>query len=222
MDGLLMTNVNGVANKLYEAIKNAEHIHQFSPNIKMHCVYNHTNTIGVDVLEALLVNPAGFCPNTGDLLKKIWTEFHIKNMNDPHAKILHFCHSQGAIITKKTLEGLPEEIRNRIIVVAIAPADIVPKELCFQSFNYASEFLRDLVPSTGTAVKLLGASSLEGEDRVNILGRIISDASQLIRLDAHPDAPLWDHALQSPTYVDKIYKHIENYVLHNGEYITEE
>jgi isopentenyl phosphate kinase len=73
---------------------------------------------------------------TSDLLIQKWSEFHHRNADQPSAKILHFCHSQGTLHTKNALLRLPKEIRDRVIVVAIAPAAVVPKKLCHESFNF--------------------------------------------------------------------------------------
>src|SRR5258708_34098583 len=103
----------------------------------MDWVYNRTHSGPIDVLEIFGFNFNGYSPYTAALLVQNWVDFHEKNKNNPDAKYLQFCHSQGAIHLKNALVGAPQEIRNRVMVVAIAPAAIVSRKICFNSFNYA-------------------------------------------------------------------------------------
>ncbi len=68
---------------------------------------------------------------------KQWEHFHATH--GPKAKLFQTCHSGGGIKVRNALWASPKAVRNRIIVLAIAHGAIVPEELCFQSFNYASE-----------------------------------------------------------------------------------
>ncbi len=92
---------------------------------------------------------------------------------------------------KNALEAAPAPIRNRLIVVAIAPGAIVPKELCHMSYNYVSKG-RDFVPLT----------DIEGMRKYG---------NQLIHLDPHPKAKLWDHDFLSPTFADVLEGHINSF-----------
>ena len=108
------------------------------------------------------------------------------------AKILQYCHSAGAIQVRNALENFPE-IRNRIIVVAIAPAQIVPRKLCFDSYNYASE--SDPVPLARYA-----------------LGTSPDEEDELMILERHPDAKtLFDHDFLSPTFTKVKRRHLTEF-----------
>ena len=76
-------------------------------------------------LEILTMNYLGYSPHTAALLRKTFTDFHEANKDNPNAKYLQLCHSQGALHLRNALQGLPQEIRDRVIVLAIAPAAII-------------------------------------------------------------------------------------------------
>ena len=151
-----------------------------------------------------------------------WREFHEISRDNPHAKIMHFCHSQGAIHTKNALMKLPDEIRNRIIVVALAPAEVIPRQLCFDSFNYASK--KDYVPLGQVLFEAvygaLCANSMNDEERAAWLNRVAEEQQQIIWLEPHEGTGLFDldHSCKSPTFIPVIQDHLHDYSLHNGEY----
>jgi hypothetical protein len=211
-----VTIANGMYTSLKQALENAEHVRKFALDLKINGVYNHTNGPVLDFFEILALNFMGYSPKTQDLLIEEWTEFHEMNKDNPYAKCLHYCHSQGALHTKNALMRLPKEIRDRIIVVAIAPATVVPRELCFDSFNYASK--RDFVPLGEAMIRHWGATTLEEFERIEILDKIDSDRNQIIWLDPDSNAPLLDHSFKSSTYSDVIEIRIKEYIKCNGQY----
>ncbi|MBM3197916.1 MAG: hypothetical protein FJZ58_01500 [Chlamydiae bacterium] len=87
----------------------------------------------------------------------------------------------------------PNSVRQSIIVLAIAPSVIIPRELCYRSNNISR---RDFVT------------------HLDILGKI-RYGNQLQVLEPHPDASFWDHSFLSPTFEetlrDTILNHIKNY-----------
>jgi hypothetical protein len=114
---------------------------------------------------------------------------HLIKTRNPTAKFLEICRSGGATQIKTALEHSSELVRQRIIVLAIAPSVIIPDELCFKSYNYMSR--RDFVTIT------------------DIPG-LIKYGGQLKLLKPHPDAGLHDHAFLSPTFKENIQLHIRN------------
>ena len=123
---------------------------------------------------------------------------HFIATHGPEEKFFQTCHSGGAIKVRNALMASPKAVRDRIIVLAISPGVIIPKKLCFQSFNYASK--NDWVP----LIDYYGAARLQGY------------ADELIFLDPHPDAPKFDHSFDSPTFQPRIQQHIEKYILNYG------
>ena len=77
------------------------------------------------------------------------------------------------------LKMTSEEMKSKLIILAIAPAKIIPKEMCLDSFNYASR--NDPVPKLDVA----GYAKFGNE---------------LIWLDPHPNAKFHDHNFDSPTF----------------------
>jgi hypothetical protein len=218
VDGMLMTSANGMDNTLAQAKSSAEHIRSLTPNnMKIHGIYNHTNGKFIDGMEILTLNYPGYSPITEDLLISKWIEFHEKHKDNPFAKILHICHSQGAVHTKNALMKLPEEIRNRIIVVAIAPAEVVPRELCYDSFNYASK--KDVVPYGEVLYGSFCASFIGEEDGTDLLNIIAENHNQIIWLEPDENATgFFDHDFQSPTFIPIIETFTRDYIKHKGEY----
>jgi len=175
-------------------------------------VYNRTHGPLVDLAEVFFLNYLGISPNTSKELKANWTAFHEKYKDNPKVKYEQFCHSQGAIQVKNALESVPKEIRDRIIVIAIAPAVVISKKLCYDSYNYASK--KDIVY---LGEQICFSDMLDG---IPIKSTVVSlnQKKELILLDPHPDAKGIDHDFQSPTFKKRIKRHITDYLAQNGEY----
>lgn len=212
--------INGINNTLQESKESASYIHSLAGGLTVSGIYNCTHGPVVDVLEAAFLNHQGYSPNTAELLQDEWTKFHEANRNNPNAKLLQVCHSQGAIDVKNALTGSSPEIQNRVIVVAIAPAAVVPRHLCFQSYNYASEndFIYKLEPPPPPPVVALSIDSVI----IPTFGEPMDHRGELILLAPHPEAEGIDHPFKSPTYQPILRKIIEIYEYRNGEYLPEE
>ncbi len=212
--------INGINNTLQESKENASYIQTLSGGHAVSGVYNCTHGPLIDILESAFLNHQGYSPNTAQLLQAEWRKFHEANKDLLNAKLLQVCHSQGAIDVKNALIGSPSEIRDRVIVVAIAPAAIVPKRLCFQSYNYASEkdFVYKLEPPPPQPVVSLTIDDVI----VPTFGETINDREELIILAPHPEAEGIDHSFQSPTYQGVLEKVIADYHKNGGEYPPEE
>ena len=171
----------------------------------------------LDACREFFINYAGHSFTSLDIAAK-WREFHNDNLANPQLKMLWFCHSGGATDTYNALSSLPEEIRERIIVVAIAPATVIPDQFCYKSFNYASKG-RDFVHYGEIAHAVLSPESFPIPDVSGIL-TAIEHHKELILLEPHPDAPnLLDHAFMSPTFQDKIVEHLQDHIKNKGTYL---
>lgn len=199
--------INGMGNSFEDAHASADYFHKLAGNHQIEWVFNNSNSLAVDVLEASLRNFHGAPSKPEELLKANWIKFHEQHKNDPSAKYLQYCHSQGAIYVKNALLNLPQEIRDRMIIVAIAPATVIPKRLCHDSFNYASK--SDPIP-------LLEASMYVSSDIDFIREELGAEKKKLLNeiiwLDPHPDAHKIDHNLNSPTFMKIIKDHIAQYL----------
>ncbi len=214
--------INGIGNSLCDAVLNSEYLKKFTKELAVEWVYNCSNNPILDGIEAGLVNMSGYSPITEKLLRENWLVFHEENKNNPHAKYLQNCHSQGTIHVKNALEGLPKEVRERIIVIAIAPATLIPTNLCYKSYNYASK--ADIVPnaeiylcSAETAIvnSLTGYKGRLLDER---LQKAIANRGELIILEPHPEAEGMDHNYRSRTYFKVLFQHIDDYLLRKGIY----
>lgn len=210
-----ITFINGINNSFDEAIASANHIRNIGEtNLRVDGVYNKSHSAAIDLVECLTLNYLGVSPVTKTLLTEEWTQFHKDNLDNPNAKILHFCHSQGAIHTCNTLVDLEREIADRVIVVAIAPAMVVPTEWCWKSFNYASE--KDLVH---LAQNVMATSFLDLDLPTHrmLFEEFINNKEQLNILSAHENASGIDHEFISETYWEKIEEHIKEYQAQYGK-----
>lgn len=205
--------INGMNSTLADADSHTAYINSFVPDLQVDWTYNRTHGPIADLGE-VPINYLGYSPNTANALLEQWTAFHNENKNTPGAKYLQFCHSQGAIHVKNALMKAPRAIQQRLIVVAIAPGAVVPKKLCFNSFNYASK--KDFVP--------LGELAFHGALDSNECGiskpmeMAFEHYQELILLEPHEDATGIDHDFQSPTFREKIDKHIKEHVSLLGVY----
>jgi len=214
LSNLKIGGINGMNTTFDEMKSNAQYLNKFIPENSIEWVYNNTHGVAGDIVEIFAGNYAGLSPNTSNLLLENWTNFHNENANNPDAKYLQFCHSQGAIHTVNTLKEASKEIRDRIIVVAIAPAKIVPRELCFRSFNYASQ--KDIVPYgelLHAALVDIGHSGLTGA-----FARALQARQQLVLLEPHEGAEGIDHGWQSLTFSESIERHLKIHFECQGEY----
>ncbi|PCI76457.1 hypothetical protein COB21_04295, partial [Candidatus Aerophobetes bacterium] len=187
--------MNGVGTTTAGAIKNVtQGVSPYANNMNINCTYNATNSLLIDTLECG-AGLAGFNSTPVALLQKQYD--HFVNTHGPDAKFLQICHSGATIHVKNFLKNAPEHVRQRIIVLAIAPATIIPEELCFRSYNYASK--RDFVP------------------KLDFIGnRKYGD--QLHMLDPHPSAKTWDHDCLSRTFETVIQDHIEGHIKDYGDH----
>ncbi len=210
--------MNGINNTFEESKTSGLYLQGLAGGHAINGIYNCSHTPLVDLVEAGLLNHHGSSPITANLLRKEWTVFHETHADKPNDKLLWVCHSQGALHVRNALLNLPPEIRNRVIVIAIAPAAVVPKSLCFKSYNFASE--KDIVyrfePAPPSECRVVDGV---GIPRVDPLPDY---RDELIILPAHPGATGIDHEFQSLTYQPSLNKIIDKYLKQNGEYLPED
>ena len=115
-----------------------------------------------------------------------------------NAKFLMICHSQGAIHVRNALLDYPPELRERILVVAIAPAAYIYQETCAKIIHYRAEWWRDFVPRFDRA----------GARR---------EKNSIITLASDSKASAFDHEFMSPTYQERLRWHITNYIQTQGK-----
>ncbi len=184
--------MNGIANSPEQARNNCRQITNFSGDIQINGIYNASNTIFMDLPECIIAYN-GTMSTPAHMYVEKWNE--LIATKGPDAKFLEICHSGAATHLRNALLSVDKAIRNKIIVVAIAPSVIIPKKLCYESYNYISS--RDVVT------------------HMDIYGKI-HYGNELIILKAHKDASLWDHDFLSPTFDSVKKRHIEFYISKYG------
>ena len=206
--------INGINTHFEGSTSHGRYLNQLSGGQNISWIHNQSHGSFVDLAEVVIANYLGLSPNTGSLLVEQWREFLYQNRNNPHAKFLQFCHSQGSIHVRNALKTASEEVRKRVIVVAIAPAVVVPKELCYDSRNYMSK--KDVVHYGELGFwSALNSSILNASECLN---KALQERQDIIWLDPHPKATGIDHDFQSPTYKAPIEERIKEYMERNGEY----
>jgi len=181
--------INGICNHIAEAKENACILSDYA-HTAISLVHNATHYGIIDLIECL-IGKLGVPTHPETLLRLQWEEFF--DTHEPSTKFLQICHSQGAIHVKNALRHAPESIRRRIMVLAIAPAAIITSEDCHRSWNYASK--HDIIPFLNPPKEM----------------------SHLILLTPDPQAPLFDHNFDSPTYRDAIQRVVTGYLQVYGE-----
>lgn len=218
---LKICGINGVDTSLDLANSHAEYIRRLALGHQVTWIHNCTHGILIDLAEAFFLNYHGIAPNTSDLLLKTWMEFDEINADRPKAKLLQFCHSQGAIQVKITLEKAPPHIRNRIIVVAIAPAAVVSREICYNSYNFACK--KDIVPYAEIVSAGLDDffASMDPEPLVKLpsrLDKVMETRQEMIYLPPDPNCKDSVHFMQNPAFKKPLSTVIVEYFEKDGEY----
>lgn len=187
--------INGIDTSFQEAIASATYISRLAGGYNVHAVYNATHGKTVDLRECDMgLNFIATEPVRQ--LHKMWNSFFERS--SAKAKFLMICHSQGAIHVRNALLDYPPELRERILVVAIAPGGYIYRETCANVIHYRAEWWRDFVPRWDSA----GA---------------IREKDTIVNLTSHQDAPTFDHDFMSPTYQKELRKHIANYIKTEGK-----
>jgi RHS repeat-associated protein len=170
---------NGMGNDFESARASAEYLSRLAGGYCIHAVYNATHGHQANLLECKL-GLSYIATEPVRLIHQMWNNFFERG--SARAKFLMVCHSQGVIHVRNALLDYPPELRERIIVVAIAPGAYVYRQTCAQVTHYRNASAqRDLVPRIDRA----GAARSK-ETIVNVI--------------SHPDAGWFDHEFQSSTY----------------------
>lgn len=180
--------VNGIMNSLKDAYKTAKSLSEMANDHYVTFVHNRSHGFVFDLIRCFF--ELYFYAETKAVknLHKQW-DAHFA-FAGPNSYYYHECHSEGAIITRNALMKYNPELAKRIIVVAIAPAAYIDDCYAHSVTHYRST--RDVVPWFDFA----GAYRCRHSTVV---------------LDPHPDAPFFDHSIDSPTYKQVRRQNITNY-----------
>ena len=186
--------INGVANTFLEACFSALYISDIAGEKNVHLTYAASNGLIRDVRQAAH-NLYGFhATNATQLLHDSWVQYF--DSEGSSARYLQVCHSWGAIHVRNALLMSDREMRNRIDVVAVAPAAYISRKICKDVVHYINDdALRDGIPR-------IDRKGLKMALRENTVRKVRSD----------PSADYMDHAFQSLTYKRSIKDGIEDYL----------
>lgn len=135
---------NGMANSLDDAKAHAIKISDLAGGVNVHCVYSPTAGIARDLFTAASGQAGVLPPSILNILEG-WVDFFESHEED---RLLQICHSRGAIDVNNALKQLPEHLKQRVIVVALAPGDIIGPNQAYQVRNLINHF--DPVPHLAT------------------------------------------------------------------------
>ncbi|MFZ4773488.1 MAG: DUF6531 domain-containing protein, partial [Chlamydiia bacterium] len=173
--------INGINNTKEDAVASALQLSKYGDGAEICGIYNATNGIPLDVGECGVVGLTNMNTPPATLLKNKIDELIATRPSDENFLVV--CHSGGGIHLNNFLKTAPTHVQERLIVLTISSAAIIPQEICFQSFNYAST--SDLVPKIGQISNL-------------------ACRNEIHYLKPHPDADLVDHAFLSPTFAEPL------------------
>ena len=186
--------INGVWNDFQAAKSAVQYISKLAGGYNIQAVYNATHGKSVDILECTL-GLKFIATSPVRQLHKMWNLFFEKS--SATARFLMIGHSQGIIHVRNALLDYPPELRSRILVVAIAPGAYIYQETCATVRHYRAQAHRDFIPRLDRA----------GNKR---------ERDTIFTLDSHSNAPAFDHEFMSPTYEERLWQHIRNYILSQG------
>lgn len=190
--------INGVWNDQKSARESARYVSRLAGGYNIHAVYNATHGYMVDIIECDYGLRYVATPPVRQL-HKMWNSFFDKNSAD--AKFLMICHSQGAIHVRNALLDYPPELRERILIVAIAPGGYIYQVTCAQVIHYRAPKDKDFIPRK---------FDKEGAER---------EKNSIVDLESHKGVGRFDHEFISLTYKESLRKHIDKYIESQGKEI---
>lgn len=119
--------INGMRSLLPQAKESAKRIStNFAQGYNIHGVYAASNGKYMDYAEAAL-GYGGVATTPAFMLQKQVRDFLTR---DPNAQCTVVCFSKGAIHTNSALATLEKPLCERVTVLAVAPADLIPPGTC--------------------------------------------------------------------------------------------
>lgn len=180
---------NGMSTTWDYGFGSAKYISDLGGGYKVDFVHNPSRNMICDTTRFTLSSAFLWATPVVDEIHAKWNNFF--SMASKHGIYLQYCHSEGVNNVRNALMSYPEELRNRIIVVAIAPSVYIDKKYCSSVMHVES--IRDIVPNFDT----------EGRKRCR---------DTITTLSPHAEAPLLDHDFRSKTYKDTINRTINEHI----------
>lgn len=188
LDKKAITYINGINNTYNYAVKTAEYISALSGGHQVDAIYNCSHGNDNDLYESF-INLKYECTEPSIRLRELWDQKFEEIGLEGY--ILHYCHSQGAIITRNALMEYPEDLRKRIILVAIAPGSYIDENFCSDITHYL--VTKDVVPM------------------IDATGYLMAECQKTIRILESIEGGQ-DHAFRSATYQEAIQKQFQEFI----------
>lgn len=179
---LKIVYTNGINTSFEEAVENAHYLSRLAGGYNVHIVYNATHGWLADLVECVM----GRCHVATEpvrLLHELWNRLF--DGHSEKARILTIGHSQGGLNLRNALLDYSPERRRRISALGVASPAYTYQKTCGRVIHLRASAFRDPIPRFDPQ----GAKRARGT---------------IVDLKSHPDAPLHDHGLQSPTFEQKI------------------
>jgi hypothetical protein len=162
----------------------------------IHGVHAATTTDAITDVAEILLEMSGVLTPPVRLIHETWQKFFHEAKSDQ--LFIQICTSKGAIHVKKALETFSDaSLRRRIVVFAIAPAILMPKESCLAAYHY-------IIPSD-TVPYLITSYIPEMKSRIE------KQESDIIILQDHEDGTI-SHNIHGSSYMERIPKDISKYL----------
>ncbi|MBS0627902.1 MAG: RHS repeat-associated core domain-containing protein, partial [Verrucomicrobia bacterium] len=203
---------SGIKTSPIESLGYSEMLKEYTRGIKVTRMDNLSINFAKDLGNAIYELGGAHSPSAKKLRQDCMDFARINSETDN--KIFLTNHSAGSIPVYNTIENLPEYIRKKIIVLNIAPAKVIPRRMCFDSYNCATKW--DPVPLLGFLARIVFAgcraadltrSGPDGPSMTEMYGpmhllpdinREVKDFNEIVWLDRLPKAPL--HQFDSDTF----------------------
>ena len=218
-DNFMLTVENGMSTPFHKFKAQIDKLSADMGGCEVVGIYNASFGI-FDLFEAAAGLLFGFETTPNFLKKEVYDDFFERN---PNGMIIHRGHSQGGINQRNFLISYDPEKRKQVFNILVAPAAHIDADICGGAIHLEST--RDFVPLFDyclRTIKIAGLFFLASEFDDATLEYLMTqtcNTGAIMRLDPHPDAPWFDHDLDSPTYEKLIDEYILKYINQSGSSI---
>lgn len=168
--------VNGMMNDFFSSLESTRYLSKLAGGAPINQIYNASHGLPFD-LAACFLNRCNIATNAVKYLHESWDRYF--DSAEENGLYLQICHSQGAIHVNNALKSYDPSKAKRILVLAIAPGEIVSSQLCRKAINYVSLF--DPIP-------------------FNDIKGMVNNRNDVRFLMPHSVLKFFDHEFTSPTY----------------------
>lgn len=144
-----------------------------------------------DLIDAILLFFEINTPNSQIFETKLLN--YLQNTGD-NVPVMLIVHSRAAMYAYQALRNLDKRYKDRLHVIGVGPAKIIPEEMAYYVRNYISK--SDPIPYIGDPIGTLKAHLFK-QGNVTFLG---------------PNGRIFDHLFTSPTYLNRLDVEIHNFL----------